>query len=217
MSGSKQPSDYENYVVEIDTASAAELGDLWLILTDLDFVLSVLTNLRKLIRGNSQDSILMRSLWTAALVKYFRCFGVGVGKKLNTDIFACINGGLECHQYFQDLRNKSVVHDVNPVENCKVGLILSPAQGTKREVLGVAHMLMQSVGPAEDGVESLYKLVAVAKEKADRLRKVAEAKILREAGDLSPAELDSLPRLRLDVPGRAQYGTSRKSWKPKRA
>jgi hypothetical protein len=57
-------------------------------------------------------------------VKYVRCFTTGKRFGLDLSVFDDSDGARDTHQYFKDMRDKHVVHSVNPFEDASVGVVL---------------------------------------------------------------------------------------------
>jgi hypothetical protein len=71
----------------------------------------------------------------AAVVRYIRCFGTGVRWGLRReDILELGERELSAHDYFKDLRDKFVVHSVNPFEDTFVTAVASEWDGVRHPI-----------------------------------------------------------------------------------
>ena len=150
---------------------------------------------------------MIEALWTAALVKYIRCFATGKRFGLDVSVFDGLEGARDTHQFFKDMRDKHVVHSVNPFEDASVGVVLCGEPGAE-QAEGVAVFQHKLVCTDQNGVQTLERLAAVA-QKSVRLR----CKTLRD--ELS-AWAKSQPRgtfkrgqLGMVAPGPGQAGATR--------
>ena len=104
----------------------------------------MLKRLLQLLDENSNDDVLLRSYWTAALISYIRCFATGKRFGLSPEtVFKGREGATEVHEFVLDLRTKHIAHSVNPFEQTVVGVILSAPESGRREVEGVAALCCQ--------------------------------------------------------------------------
>jgi len=152
----------ELYVVEVDYPEARKLADVHSILQELKSVMETCMRLRELLKEDPKDWLLMESLWTAALLRYSRCFASGKRHGLSEDIYKDLPGdAVGVHQLYENLRNKHIAHSVNPFEQVKVGLILSPEKSQEKKVMDVSPFLMKLVATTDDDVRQLGALVKV--------------------------------------------------------
>src|SRR5262249_29593458 len=105
-----------------------------------------------------EDHIITGSLWSAALVSYARCFSTGRRFGLSEKLFEHIEGGIECHQLYIDMRNKHIAHSVNPFEQVVVGLVLSPPTSSERKVEGISILSQRLVHFDSEGIQNLRRL-----------------------------------------------------------
>lgn len=67
------------------------------------------------------------SLWNAALMSFFRCFGSGVRTKLSKNIFRVLPGEpIKFFDYLKDLRDKHVAHSVSQLDIVRVVATIDP-------------------------------------------------------------------------------------------
>ena len=192
----------ENPIAKVDYEEAKKLADLGAIVQDLGFTMKTCSRLKKLLKEKSQDSILIESMWTAALIRYTRCFARGKRFGLTESIFDGLKGEPhKVHKMYIDLRNKHIAHSVSPFEQMEVGLILSPKNSHERKIIGVATMSMRHISPDVEGVHQLGLLAKVLLKKVCELAKQHEEKTL-EAGRTIPIDdLYKRARPRMVAPG----------------
>ena len=179
-----------NPISKLAFSEAKELAQLAAIVQDFGFVISATNKLALMLRNGEQDQILLRSLFTAALVAYVRCFSSGKRKVLSPEIFTSLPGEpLICHQQYKDTRDKHIAHSVNPFEEMLVGAVLSPDDAANREVLGVACLTMSLVTYDEQGVEQLGRLARFAQEHVIKQCRELQERVVQIARTI---DLDSL-------------------------
>ncbi|MBE9546052.1 MAG: hypothetical protein IMF10_00985 [Proteobacteria bacterium] len=141
----------ELYIAEVDFEEAKRTADLFSYLQDLAFTVKALDRLQQLIDDNSNDEVLTGSIWIAAFISYARCFLKGKRFGLSEQLFEEMEGAVECHRLYIDLRNKHIAHSVNPFEQVVVGLVLSPASSSIREVKEVSILGQKLLHHKSDG------------------------------------------------------------------
>lgn len=192
----------ENFIAKVDYEEAKVLADLGATVQDLGFTMKTCSRLKKLLEEKSQDSLLIESMWTTALIRYTRCFASGKRFGLSESIFDGLKGEPhKVHKMYIDLRNKHIAHSVNPFEQMEVGLILSPQNTSEKKIIGVATMSMRHISPDMEGVHQLGLLAKVLLEKVCELAKQCEKEILEKGKSIPIDELYERPRLRMVAPG----------------
>ena len=182
-------STEELFIAEIDYDEARVTADLMSYFQDLAFTIDALDRLQQMINDNVQDSVLSGSLWIAALVSYARCFSTGKRFGLSGEMFQSIEGGLECHEYYMNLRNKHIAHSVNPFEQVVVGLMLSPPSNAEKKVEGISVLSQRLLHLDSEGIQNLRRLSLTTLKIVEKQGKESQDKAL-EAGKKLP--LDSL-------------------------
>ena len=179
----------ENPIAKVDYEEAKKLADLGAIVQDLRFIMETCSRLKELLKEKSEDSLLIESMWTAALIRYARCFASGKRKfGLSESIFDGLMGEPQkVHKWCIDLRDKHIAHSVNPFEQVEVGLILSPQSSHERKIIGVATMYMRHICPDIRGVQQLGMLSNVILEKVVQIAEEYKKKTL-EKGESIPLE-----------------------------
>lgn len=192
----------ELYVAKVDYEEAKRLADLGAIVQDLGFTMKTCSRLKKLLKEKPQDSLLIESMWTAALIRYARCFASGKRFGLSESIFDKLRGEpRKVHKMYIDLRNKHIAHSVNPFEQMEVSLILSPKNSHERKIVGVATMSMRHISPDVKGVHQLGLLSKVLLEKVCELAKQYEKKTLEKGKSIPIDDLYDRARPRMVAPG----------------
>ena len=125
---------------------------------DLTFACDAFKNLLENL--DKHEQVLQRSLWSAALIAYARCFSHGRRIQLTAEIYKGLEGDpLGCHQLIMGMRNKHIAHSVNPFEDISVGAIVVDKQVEGIAAIAVSHILADKLG-----IENLYRLTCVARE-----------------------------------------------------
>ncbi len=186
-------------VFKFESDEAMKLADVVSISQDLTFVIEATDRLLKLMQENNQDHVLIRSLWSAALVAYVRCFTSGRRFGLNKEIFLATDGGETTHQYFKDVRDKHIAHSVSPFEEVQIGLV--PSKHPDECVSGVAMLSAFRLTDDVHNIEELGRLARYTRQIIERKGKQLETKVLEEGQSLSKAALNKLPQIRIQPQG----------------
>ncbi|HDY67480.1 MAG TPA: hypothetical protein ENH85_06800 [Candidatus Scalindua sp.] len=187
---------------KVDFSDAQRLADLWGIIQYFRTIMQACSRLERLVDENSEDNILIESLWTAALIRYARCFATGKRFGLPRDVFQGQKGEpIKCHQFYMDLRDKHIAHSVNSFEQTEVGLVLSPVSSSEKKVVGVVRLSMRHFVPDKTGIHQLGSLSKVAHDKTCSLAKEIENKVLEEGRKIPIQELYRIARSQLVAPG----------------
>jgi len=94
-----------------------------------------------------------------------------------------------------------VAHSVNPYEQVRVGIVLSPEESKERKVLGVSTLAGVFICPKKEGVRQLGMLASVLMKRLAQMGKESEAKVLRIAKETCLDELYGKATSRLVAPG----------------
>lgn len=195
---------------ELRTDDAALLGDLSLIVLDLRSVIELCRRLSAEMAKpkEHQDNQLIEGFWTAALVKYVRCFTTGKRFGLEPSVFAEFEGGVTTHQYFKNMRDKHVAHSVNPFGDVHVAALLPPASSEPQLVQGITVFSHKLLSTDQNGVKTLERLASVAHSYV-----VSQAKTVQEAvlvwAKAQPIESFAVGRIGMTAPGPEQAGIPR--------
>lgn len=190
----------------VDWPEARELEDLRLHQMDLRQVQQWLTSLPAFIQ--SQDGLNAYAYWLTAVVRYAVCFGSGARQKLDPKlVFASRPELLPHHEYFWNIRSKSLAHDVNAFSLSASGLALNP-RGTEPRVIEALSVMLQKM-PSEDEVGLLDELVRVALENVSQAVEAKAVEVVERARKLSDDEIDALPPMQIKAPDHGEEKTSR--------
>ena len=189
---------------------AARLGDLSLVLLDLRSVIELCRRLGSELAkpAAERDNLTIEALWTAALVKYVRCFTSGKRTELDASVFEDINGARDTHQYFKNMRDKHVAHSVNPFEGVGVRVLLSgePGQCLVEGIVVFQHRLVSS---DEEGARTLERLASIAQRDVRLRCKTMKDDLLTWAKTQPPGTFTP-DQLGMVAPGPEQAGEARK-------
>lgn len=187
----------EKALLEIELEEAAILADWISIGHDLSHVISATKRLHDLLDKDDNDSVVIRSLWTSALVTYIRCFTSGKRKnKLSPDIFQELNGDpIGTHQYYKDTRDKHIAHPVNIFEEIKIGMVPSDNFPKKPASVGVGHLYTYRLTDDKKGVKQLGLLASFALEYVKNEIEKAQSVVIRKIEELKEEDLKKLKPL----------------------
>lgn len=171
---------------------AAELGDLWSRIADLDLAQAALQRLLRLDEGS--DIALDASLYCAAAISYRRCFSSGVRTRLRLEIDANLDTEMRAaHGLLLATANKHLAHSVNPFEECKVTLALRRVEGQPVQVMGVTPNLVRLGSHNKGQLERFSALIS--RVRAMFLEQLSElgSEVATEAAQVPIEELLTLP------------------------
>lgn len=198
-------------IAELKSEKAKNLADHAAILQDLKFCIACCDRTIELLRAKSDDLVLIRALWTAALVSYARCFASGVRYGLTPSIFDHFEGEPQAaHEYYIQLRNKHIAHSVNPFEQIVVGAVLSAPDAPERSVEGIATLLGVNISDSAESVVQLRTLAAAVGRHVNALRAELQTEVLEESKAVPIDDLYKRVKPRVTVP-RPSAATSPRS------
>lgn len=202
----------ENYpIVKVEFDEAKRLAEFGAIAQDLGAVMETCRRIEELIKQSSNDRILIEGLWTAALVRYARCFAEAKRKGLTESIFEGLQGEpLTAHQYYIDMRSKHVAHSVNPFEQAYAGVVLTPENSEKKEVVGTSTFMMRHIVCDLSGVHQLGVLAKVVLGVVCDQAKQCERELLEKSKTVPIDELYQKERLEVKAPCPKKAGVARK-------
>lgn len=203
----------KDYAYEVDFQEAREAQELHAILRDLDFVMETADYLADLLRewasleedlspaATIRKDLVERSLWTAALVAYARCYAHGTRYQLSEQYFLeeYPEGNLlELHRYFKNIRDKHVAHSVSPFESFATGAELVQESSGDLRVERLMHVHITHGHEAAESVETLGNLAGYVRGFVERKYSEAARKAWEKAEGLSQGQLRRLRPLQLD-------------------
>jgi hypothetical protein len=184
--------------VQITLPEAETLADLYGIEYDLDTAIQLCHKALSLSKEAPDDYQLVEAVITAAVVRYFRCLNTGVRLGIQSSDLEQLNEeDRGTHNYLKDLRDKFVVHSVNPFENSYVTTTATEKDGELLPITSLNpgnHRLVLSSSDARMLLDVARKVrtineAKVAEEK-ERLLRIVQARPLEEihGGDLYTPE-----------------------------
>jgi hypothetical protein len=206
-----QQNQYLIPAAKVEFEEAKLLADLGAINNDLASVIDILTRLCKELENNSSDWTLIDSYFTAALIKYIRCFSTGKRYGLKPEnIYSDIEGAIAFHTQLKDMRDKHIAHSVNPFEEMAVDIQLNPFETGEKKIIGVSTLCRKLITFELPQIKDFQRLAILAANEVSRLGKEAEQNVLKKAKLIPIEELYAKSRSELITPGYDQSGKSRK-------
>jgi len=152
---------------------------------------------------DNNDSVLIRSLWSSALVAYIRCFKSAKRKiKLSQEIFKNLPGDfIGTHQYYKDTRDKHIAHPVNIFEEIKIGVFPSDSFPEKPAIMGVGHLSSYIITDDKKGVRQLGQLASVAMKYVKNEIEKAQLIVIEKTNKLKEDDLKKLMILTINPKG----------------
>jgi hypothetical protein len=198
------------FIADVDFPEAKCLADLASILRDLQVTVETCKRVVDLLDSEKPDSIEIEGLWSAALIRYIRCFAFGKRYGLNEDVFEGLNGDpIGAHRWYKNMRDKHIAHSVNPYEQVHVGVVLSPEDSKEQKVLGVSTLAGFFIYPDKKGVEQLGMLATVLIKKVSGLGKECENQVLNIAKKIPIDQLYNRATSKFVSPGPEKAGKAR--------
>jgi len=145
-------------IAEVDFPKAKELADLTSLIHDVGICINTCQRLIDFMDQENQDTLLQGSLWTSALIIYARCFGAGKKFGITEEFLSKLSGDpVGAHKRYINTCSKHIAHSVNPLEQIKIGLVLSDPQIEKR-VTGIINLSQSRITMNKDNVNTLITL-----------------------------------------------------------
>lgn len=172
----------------LDSLESGSLGDLFGIKRDLESVVQFAERLVRAFELDPVDTDLLDALSTACVVRYCRCFDVGVRAKLARASVGAIDPRfIAFHDYIFALRQKHLSHSVNEFEANVVAVTLAEPPAPP-EVLDIRVVGGRVAGLDKDTAKNLRvlakKLLTVLSEDLEterlRIRSIVRALPLEE-------------------------------------
>lgn len=190
-------------IYKLDTEMSKELAAYTGYFQDLTFACDAFKYL--LDHLEKEEQVLLKSLWSAALVSYARCFSHGKRINLTPEIYKNLQGeALECHEYIIGMRNKHIAHSVNPFEEVMVGAIVQ-----NDSVEGIAAIAVSQMFADREGIENLYRLSCVARNFVKSKCKKLQDECLAKTQEADINEIKTGKDLRYVAPGHEDANRAR--------
>ena len=167
--------------------------------------------MKEITRHNRAESKLaVEGLWIAAIARYFKCFG-GNKSRSQLSAKAILKGhpGAETvFAYFQDLRDKHIVHDENPLTQAFVGVVVNGVSAPYK-VADIVSLAINAFTVDDAHLTQLTQLVDVTLSWVDAKRDELHHKLGHEYEQWSRRELLALPDMQFTVPTAQAVGVKR--------
>jgi len=183
-------------VVQVDTASSAQLRDLASLQVDFSLALRFLETYLSTEDAERSVESADEALWIAAMTMYGRAFANGRRHHAQPRLEILSDAQLEAHEYVVDARNKFIAHSVNAFDQAAVFAILigdSPATVGIRGV-GVQQTNLRTL--SSRGAGDLADLCRVQIADIESRMEVARSAVAEELRQLGPEHALRLPPLR---------------------
>lgn len=192
----------------IDTPIARQLQSIALNQSDLMFCRDALKEITRLKRAESKVAV--EGLWIAAIARYFKCFG---GNKSRSQLSAKAilkgyPGADTVFVYFQDLRDKHIVHDENSLTQAFVGVVVNDV-GAPYKVADIISLAINAFTVDDAHLTQLIQLVDVTLSWVDAKRDELHHKLGHEYEQWSRQELLALPDIQFTAPTSQAIGVKR--------
>jgi hypothetical protein len=153
------------------------------------------------------SALQVKVLWTGILALYVKCFATGARQGLCHETVFPDPEDRKAHQYFKDMRDKHLIHDVNVYSDAHVGVVVNP-QGTSPKVADVVSHIVEAF-PSLIDMQTVYNLVTGALTFV-RTHRAGVTGVLRLMYERKPREeLLEVPALTWTVPTAAQLKKGR--------
>lgn len=202
--------DYPNTVALkcIDTPPARQLQAITLHQFDLSFCHEVLAEIARLDRV--KDVLIVEGLWVSVIARYFKCFGSNKSRsQLSAKKILKSHPGAEAiFSYFQNLRDKHIIHDENPFTQAFTGVAVNGA-GAPYKVADIISLAFNAFTVDDTHLVQLTQLVGVTlawvNEKRDELHNI----LGRKYEQWSHQDLLALPDIQFTAPTADVIGVKR--------
>lgn len=151
------------------------------------------------------------ALWHSALVATFKCFGNSNARgRLNPDAIYIDAAQRDVFDYWQNMRNKNIVHDDNDVTQAwVVGVLRLP--GHEPKVDNVYTFPLVGVTVAQENSAALRRLVEVAQRWVGAEERRLKTELLAQLNAMTYEELDALPAPIVNTPTETSVSITRSS------
>jgi len=202
--------DYRDAVAlkRIDTPVARQLQAVTLHQFDLSFCRDALVAIARLNRA--ENVLTVEGLWVAAIARYFKCFG---GNKSRSQLSAkkilkAHPGAEAVFTYFQDLRDKHIIHDENPFTQAFTGVAVNGAEA-QYKVADIISLAFNAFTVDDAHLTQFTQLVDVTLEWVNAKRDEFHNALGRKYEQWSHQDLLALPDIQYTVPTADVVGVKR--------
>jgi len=193
-------------VVKLTTPVGKRLADMRLHDSDLGFCERTMQIYGSTLRVEAGD--LSRALWITVLTKFYSCFGTSASRaSLDAKkVYAGKSDAMRAFWYYQNMRNKNIVHDENNYAYGITGIVLGPAS----EVQDILSLQFQTMTDNFEDGQNMYNLIDAAQKYVSDQIGALLSKAFIQTNMLSPQQRVALPPLQVTAPGPGDEGISRK-------
>jgi hypothetical protein len=196
-------------IIEVEGEKAEKLRQLHLHKSDLETAEAFLDALNRA----GEDAVVREALWRSAIVSYVRAFRTCRDRLDPGEVYQHISDAerpvaLECHEFFYELRNKHLEHDVSVfTDSFPMAAINDGSKAHKVEkILSMrwAHDVL-----SQESWQSLKLLIQAAVKWVDQEIDAVTAAITKELEAVPYKELAARPDARVKAPRTTDVGKSR--------
>jgi hypothetical protein len=202
--------DYPDAVAlkQIDDRVARRLQAMTLHQADLSFCQQALAEIERL--DHSQQTLLAEALWISSIARYFKCFGKNKARTQLSPkkILRDLPGAESVFDYFEDLRNKHIIHDENPYSQAFTGIVLNGREA-KYKVADIVAIAFSAFTVNDDHLLQLRQLVDVTSAWVTAKREELHTLLGKTYEQKSYDELLALPEITFSAPDSGQVDKQR--------
>ena len=202
--------DYPDAVAlkRIETPIARQLQAVTLHQFDLTFCRDALAEIARLNR--TENVTVVEGLWVAAIARYFKCFGDNKSRSQLSakKIFKEHPGAEAVFAYFQDLRDKHIIHDENPFTQSFTGVAVNGPEAPYK-VADIISLAFNAFTVDDAHLTQLTQLVDVTLNWVNAKRDELHNNLGREFEQWSREKLLALPDIQYTVPTANVVGVKR--------
>jgi hypothetical protein len=194
-------------VIMLDGAKAQKLADTALHRSDLIKAEAFLDQCT-----SEETQLAQDALWKMAIITFIKCFKTNNARTDSLSITEVLPGdlhGQEVFTYFENLRDKNIAHDDNPITQCLVGAVINKA-GAPHKVEKVITLVLQGEVLKPENVSNLKKLIAAARAHVDRRYNELSAQLTTEMSQLEHSELIAMEPVQYAAPTAEDFAKNRK-------
>lgn len=194
----------------IDSPEAAVLADLAGTKYDLETAQGFCDQLAAIDLTSPGAQIVADALSTAIVVRYSRCFTIGVRKKLKDDVLIELPEYLrEVHKFLRLVRDKYIAHSVNGLEENEVTVhVRAPPDPPAVGGIGIREARTIILGAEE--VVQVRELCRAVASSVDRMIAEQQTVVKQQIERLPVEEIYRLPEPAAYVPDWEKMGRSRR-------
>lgn len=195
-------------LIKLSGEQGKKLADLALHDADLNFGLECLNEINS---TAPKSNISRQALWRSAIIHFAKCFAQGVRAKLKGEIiFKNDPIGQDVFDYFIDLRNKNIAHDVNPfTQSLPAAILNKPDKLNKIEKIACLSLIADTL--TTNNYNNLYLLITKSKEWVNHEFDTLCNSVIRDLELISYDILHALPTVSYTPPPASTIDKSRKS------